>query len=104
MQFSANNLLTLNVYVNRKKKQPKVSPGLGENGVKLLLTWNFDLYQLLDYASHHRQGSFYQLPGSTNSIWLAKRLHTRMVDDKIKRIVSAQQNGGIQGGYIRLSK
>ena len=28
--------------MNRKKKQPKVSPGLGENGVKLLLTWNFD--------------------------------------------------------------
>ena len=40
--FSANNLLTLYVYVNRKKKQPKVSPGLGENGVKLLLTWSFD--------------------------------------------------------------
>jgi len=34
-------LFTLNVYVYRKKKQPKVSPGLGENGVKLLLTWNF---------------------------------------------------------------
>jgi hypothetical protein len=40
--ISANNLLTLYVCVNRKKKQPKVSPGLGENGVKLLLTWNFD--------------------------------------------------------------
>jgi len=31
--ISANNLLTLNVYVNRKKKQPKVSSGLGENGI-----------------------------------------------------------------------
>jgi hypothetical protein len=32
--------------VNRKKKQPKfhvkVSPRLGENGLKLLLTWIFD--------------------------------------------------------------
>jgi hypothetical protein len=36
-------LLTLYVYVNRKKKQPKVSSGLGENGVKSLLTWNFDI-------------------------------------------------------------
>jgi hypothetical protein len=26
---------------HRKKKQPKVSPSLGENGIKLLLTWNF---------------------------------------------------------------
>ena len=26
--ISANNLLTLNVYVNRKKKQPKVAPGV----------------------------------------------------------------------------
>ena len=40
----ANNLFTLNVYVSRKKRQPKVSPGLGENGVKLFLTWIFDIY------------------------------------------------------------
>jgi len=36
-------LLTFNVNVSKKKKQSKVSPDLGENGVKLLLTWNFDL-------------------------------------------------------------
>ena len=41
-EFQLIILFTLNVYVYRKKKQPKVSPGLGENGVELLLTWNFD--------------------------------------------------------------
>ena len=42
--ISANNLITLNVYVSRKKRQPKVSPVLGENGVKLFLMWIFDIY------------------------------------------------------------
>jgi len=41
-EFQLIILFTLNVYVYRKKKQPKFSPGLGENGIKLLLTWNFE--------------------------------------------------------------
>jgi len=41
-EFQLIILFTLNVYVYRKN-QPKVSPGLGENGEKLLLTWNFGI-------------------------------------------------------------
>jgi hypothetical protein len=53
--FSENILFTIKVDVNRKKNQPKVSPGLGKNGVKLLLTCNFGS-KLASWETLHGKG------------------------------------------------